>query len=97
MSESTVDQNCQINIWNQLGWELDQQMLGAVMARIAHHVPQASIIDVYPQERTPADAPAWKFPGRIEWTVTILYRHASQRFVLGALQRQPGDPVEFHS
>lgn len=91
------ERNCQINVWNQLGWDLDQQMLSAVMARIAHHVPQAVVIDVYPQERVPQDAPEWKFPGRIEWIVTILHRGATQRFTLGALQRQPGAPVEFHS
>jgi len=90
------DKTCQINIHNVLGWELDQQMLEAVLARVAQHVKCAKLIDIYPQERVPADAPAYKHPGWLEWIINIRY-HTDFRLTMGCIQRAPKAEYEFHS
>lgn len=90
------DKTCQINIHNVLGWDLDQEMLDAVMGRIARHIPQAKLIDIYPQERVPADAPAFKHPGWLEWIVNIRY-HTDSRLTIGCIQREMFGGFEFHS
>lgn len=90
------DATCTLTVHNVLGWELDEGMLRAVLARCALHVPQAHTIDVYPQERSPADAPAWKHPGFLEWTLRVLYRSGSA-LTIGCIQRAPGEPFEFHT
>lgn len=91
-----TDKTCQINVHNVLGWELDQDMLNAVLGRVALHVPQALIIEIYPQERVPEDAPAYKHPGWLEWIVNIRYRTGS-RLTFGCIQRTKGAEFEFHS
>lgn len=91
-----MSHNCQINIWNEHDWELDYGMLYAVMARMVRHVPNTSAIDVYPQERVPLDAPAYKHPGWLEWIVRLKY-HSGVEMTIGCIQRQPGAEFEFHS
>jgi hypothetical protein len=90
------DKTCTLTVHNVHGWELDAGMLAAVLARLALHIPQAKVIDVYPQERVAADAPAWKHPGWLEWIVRIHY-HTGAALTLGCIQRQPGAAFEFHS
>jgi hypothetical protein len=91
-----VSKNCQITIWNEHDWELDDGMMFAVLQRLTHHVQQAEMIDVYPQERIPVDAPAWKSPGWLEWILRIKYRGGGG-LTIGAIQRTVGAGYEFHS
>jgi hypothetical protein len=86
--------NCTINVWNEHGWDLDEDMLQAVMTRIARHVPNAHTIDVYPQERRAMNR--LSDPGMLEWIIRVLYRSGGQ-LTIGAIQRSPGVNVEFHS
>lgn len=91
-----MSHTCQINIWNEQDWELDDGMLQAVLVRVSHHVPNASLIDIYPQERVPDDAPAYKDPGWLEWIINIKY-HSGAKLTIGAIQRGYGAEYEFHS
>lgn len=90
------DKSLKITVHNVLGWELDENMLAAVLRRIALHLPQAEIVDVYPQERVPADAPSWQHPGFLEWIMRVKYRDAGF-ITIGCVQRGIAQPVEFHS
>ena len=90
------DKSCQIGVHNVLGWELDAGMLEAVLKRVALHVPQAKVIDVYPQERVPADAPLYKHPGWLEWIVNITY-HTTSKLTFACIQRGVDAEYEFHS
>ena len=92
----TTSKNCQINLWNEQCWELDAGMLEFVMSRVTRHCTQAKIIDIYPQERVPADAPAYKHPGWLEWIVRIQYQHGGA-LTLGCIQRSADAQFESHS
>lgn len=96
MSQDNDDKTCVLTVHNVLGWELDAGMLGAVLQRCAFHIPNAKVIDVYPQERVAQDAPAYKHPGWLEWLVRIHY-HTGSALTIGCIQREPGEPFEFHS
>lgn len=97
-----TDKTVAVTIHNVAGWTLEPVMLAAVMKRITErYSDQAYVIDVYPQERVPADAPAYRHPGLCEWTLRI---HTGTNsvvggtwFTLGAIQRSPDAEVEFHS
>lgn len=91
-----MTKNTTINIWNEHAWELDAPMLDFALRIAARHAPQASTIDIYPQERIPADAPAWKFPGRLEWIVRVLYRGGGA-LTIGLLQRTKDSEFESHT
>jgi hypothetical protein len=96
-STPSEDKTCQVNVHNVLGWELDPGMLSECMSRVvARHLPQAKLIDVYPQERTPADAPAWKSPGWCEWIIRIQYRSGGG-MQIALIQRAIDGPYETHS
>lgn len=90
------DKSCQVNIWNVQGWALDQLMLEAVLCRVSRHVHAAKIVEIYPQERVPMDAPLYKNPGYLEWIINITY-HTGIKLTIGAIQRSPKHQVEFHS
>lgn len=94
--------NCQINVWNEHDWELDPGMYEFVMKRVvARHGPQAVSIDIYPQERVPADAPAYKHPGWLEWTCNIKYSGVDGKpgggMTIGCIQRKIDGEYESHS
>ena len=91
-----LDKSCSINVWNVQGWDLDPAMLAAVLARAARHVPEATAINIYPQERIAADAPPYRHPGSIEWIMRIQFR-GDVSLTVGCLQRTPESKVEFHS
>lgn len=91
----TEDKTCAINVHNVLGWELEQDMLQAVLTRCARHVPTAQMIDIYPQQRRAETRIS--DPGMLEWIIRIHYRRQGEPFTIGAIQRKPGAPVEFHS
>lgn len=90
------DKTCTIAVHNVLGWELDEPMLRFALSQAARHLPQAEVIDVYPQERVPADAPAYKNPGWLEWTLRVKYRSGSW-MTIGIIQRTIGAGYECHS
>lgn len=90
------DRTCTVAVHNVHGWELDMDMLRKSMEVSARYIPQCEVIDIYPQERVPDNAPAWRFPGRLEWIVRIKYRSGTW-FTIGLLQRQPGAEIESHS
>lgn len=90
------DKTCQINIHNVLGWDLDPEMTNKAMLLCARHLDNAKVIDVYPQERVPADAPAYKSPGWLEWIVRI-HGHSGSTLTVGIIQRTIGAEFEVHS
>jgi len=51
---------------------------------------------VYVEKRVPIDAPAHRFPGRLEYTLSLHYKNGGTLLV-GMLQREPGGQFEFHS
>lgn len=91
----TEDATCVITVHNVLGWELDDLMLKEVLKRCARHVPTAQVIDIYPQQRRAMDRIS--DAGMLEWIIRIHYRRQGEPFTIGAIQRKPGEPVEFHS
>lgn len=91
-----TDLTCVISLHNVQGWTLDSTMLGAVMKRVAGLAPACNVIDIYPQERSPLDAPAWKHPGYLEWTMRLHY-HGGLWITMGCIQREPGAEIEFHT
>lgn len=51
---------------------------------------------VWAKPRVPADAPAHKYPGWLEWVIDL--KHESGRGIyVGMIQRRPGEAFEFHS
>lgn len=86
-----------ITVYNEHEVDLDAGMFEFVMTRVvARHGPQARVIDIYPQLRVAEDAPAWRFPGRIEWICRILY-HSGGELTIGCIQRAIGAEYESHS
>lgn len=92
----TTDKTCAVNLHNLHGWELDDGMLEAVFKRCARLAQECKLIDIYPMERIPADAPAYRHPGFLEWHLRVHFRSGTE-MTIGCVQRQPGEPVEFHS
>jgi hypothetical protein len=95
LDTDTTDKSCQINIHNVLGWDLDHDMFNEAL-KVCVNNSSAKLIDIYPQERVPADAPVWKNPGWLEWVVRIHYR-AAGTLEVHIIQRQLGAPFERHS
>lgn len=91
-----MSKSCQINIWNEHDWDLDDGMMNAVLVRLGWHIQQAELIDIYPQLRVPEDAPAWQSPGWLEWIIHIKY-HGGGKLTIGAIQRNLDAEFEFHS
>lgn len=89
---------CQINLWNEHGWELDHPMQDKVFQVVSRHAHWAKMIDIYPQERVSDDAPAWKTPGWLEWIVRV---HGNEShggtLTIGVLQRTKGAEFECHT
>ena len=84
-----VDKTCVVNIHNVQGWDLDAGILMAVLTRVvAWHAPQASLIDIYPQER--------ERDGSAQWICNLKYRGGGGMTIV-ALQREAGAVVELHS
>lgn len=90
------DLTCTLTLHNVQGWMLDAEMRLAVMKRMSMEMDVCKVIDIYPQERSPLDAPAWKHPGYLEWIVRLHY-HSGRWITMGCIQRQPGEQVEFHT
>lgn len=95
-TENPQDKTCQINIHNVHGWELEPEAIDKAMALCARHMSVAKRIEVYPQQRVPADAPAYKHPGWLEWHFNVYY-HSGGQITIGMIQRQPGAEWECHS
>ena len=91
-----MSKTCVVTLWNEHDYPLDEAMLNSVMKVVARHMPQAKFIDIYPQERVPEDAPAYKHPGWLEWMVRIQY-HSGGALSIGCIQRNVGAAFEFHS
>lgn len=53
-------------------------------------------VDIFVSPRVPEDAPEWKYPGRLEYGLAFEYSTGGKMYI-GMLQRQPGEPFEFHS
>jgi hypothetical protein len=55
-------------------------------------------IDIYVLKRVPQSAPAYQFPGRLEYEIIVRRdAHSEGGFFMLMLQRGIGEPVEFHS
>lgn len=83
-----------IHINNRDGIDLDSGMLEFAMRVAARYAPQAHVINIYPAKRIPDDAPAWQFPGRLEWLEIVHYRDGGP-LTIGLLQRSKD--AEFES
>lgn len=96
MTTEYTDKTCVINVHNVLGWDLDPEMTNKAMMVAARWMSSAQMIDIYPQERVPADAPAWKHPGWLEWLVRV-HQASGNTMVIGIIQREVGAEFECHS
>lgn len=87
-----------IRVHNELGAPIDTPMLQACLDRISHHLRGGNVesVDLFLDHRVPPSAPAWRHPGWIEWHILFNYTTGS-RLLLAAIQRQEGEPYEFHS
>lgn len=85
----TTDPSCTIEWCNDLGIDVDDDMITAVFTRAALSVPRASTIRIYPSARRPGEA-------FLEWIMRIEYRDGGG-ITIGCVQREPGGPLEFHS
>lgn len=86
----TTDPSCTIEWCNDLGIDVDDDMITAVFTRAALSVPRASTIRIYPSARRPGEA-------FLEWIMRIEYRDGNGGITIGCVQREPGGRVEFHS
>jgi len=90
-----TDLTCAITLHNVLGWELDEDMLAAVMTRTARYMPTKAI-DIYPSNKRERD-------GMLEWIMRVTYRSGNGLtrhqcwLVIGCVQRSEGGAVEFHT
>lgn len=80
--------NATIEVCNELGYDIDTNMLVAVLSRAAHHIAQATSIRIYVDKRLPT--------GWIEYIMAIEYKGGG-RLTIGAIQRELGGQYEFHS
>lgn len=72
----------------------DEHLAAATKVCLRHqHVQHA---DIYVTPRVPADAPAWRNPGWIEYLVRMDYETGGGMTV-GVIQRKPGEKIECHS
>jgi hypothetical protein len=91
-----MSKTCTINIWNEQDWELDGPMLEKCMQVAARHAQGAKEISVYPQLRSPPDAPAHKRPGWLEWLVVVI-SPSGGRLTIGVIQRSIDAEFETHT
>jgi hypothetical protein len=76
----------------------DQKFRDAVANRIKWMRRGGNVkkVTIFKNDRVPADAPAYKNPGWLEWGILYEYKLGGQLFV-GAIQRTIDSDVEFHS
>lgn len=70
-------------------------MLSTVLARAANWANAESIL-ILCNPRVPADAPAHQNPGWLEYAMRVNFKGGGG-ITIGAIQRQIGAEVEFHS
>lgn len=98
MTTDPQDKTCVVTVHNLHGWDLsgEPEMINKAMLVAARHMTESKVIDIYPQERVPADAPTRHNPGWLEWTIRVIYR-SGNAITIGVIQRQPGAEFECHS
>lgn len=69
--------------------------LNACLKRITWNA-NVSLAKIFVSPRVPLDAPEYKHPGWLEYLISITYTNGSA-ITIGAIQRKPGAPIEFHS
>lgn len=74
----------------------EPEFFAAVMATAARHTHRAKEIKVFCAARIPDDAPPYKNPQWLEYSISISYEDGGKLFI-GAIQRTKGATVEFHS
>ena len=77
--------------------ELSEPEILDAAIRAALRWPTAERATIYVEARVPADAPAHRHPGWIEYAVTIHREEHSIAMRLGVIQRLPGTEIEIHS
>jgi hypothetical protein len=73
----------------------EPEMLMDVLNRVRQY-QRAGSVDIFVRSRVPMDAPAYKDPGFAEYLVVVKFVDGG-KLTVGAIQRQPGAPTEFHS
>lgn len=78
-----------ITILNAEAADLERDMLDACITKALHYGGEWAKIQVY--NRVPLDAEPWRNPGWLEYVILVAGIN------IHAIQRRPGEPVEFHS
>jgi hypothetical protein len=74
----------------------EPEFFEAVMTHAMRHAHNAKSITVFCTPRVADDAPDYKHPQWIEYGISIQYLDSGKLFI-GAIQRNKGAPVEFHT
>lgn len=85
---------CTIEIINKIDGEADAVARALVKAN--QYLPTANTIRILCAPRVPADAPAYKHPGWLEYPIQIRFDNGSKLF-LAMIQRTIDAEFEFHS
>ena len=91
-----MSKTCAIHIWNEQDWELEQPMLEKAMQVATRYAATAKSVNIYPQLRSPADAPDYRHPGWLEWMV-VVDSYENSRLTIGIIQRSIGAEFETHT
>lgn len=73
----------------------EPEALKAALERAACFT-SAQVVVIYVEERVPADAPAYRNPGWLEYGINVLFIN-DRNLYIGMIQRFPGASFEFHS
>lgn len=85
---------CTIEVCNKIDGE--PEAISRALLKANQYVQTASTIKIYCSTRVPADAPAYKHPGWLEYGIQIDFENGSKLFV-AMIQRTIDSEFEFHS
>ena len=85
---------CQIEISNEM--DSEPEALAAALKKANQYEATADHILISCHARVPQDAPAYKHPGWLEYSIFIQFSNGSKLFLM-MVQRNIGQQFEFHS
>lgn len=85
---------CTIEIVNKI--DAEAEAVAAALKKANQYVPTANKIRILCSPRVAADAPLYKHPGWLEYSIQVCFENGS-KFYLGMIQRQVDAEFEFHS
>lgn len=88
-----MPQSCIVHIHD--AHQAEDRLLFDVLKRVRNY-EQAQEVNIYVQPRVPADAPAYKHPGWLEYIVRVDFADGG-KLTIGAIQRTSDAATEFHS